>query len=360
MQRASMQRAALRRLVPCRGLASSAGRPQPRLVLGSGSNVVDIFFPVRQLPKPGDKQYYAAETCSTDVVVGGVTLNHGSWARALGAPFGLMALQGTDANGAMIRAKLQELGVNTEHVRVSPEYSTSVSHIQLDEGSGERTILMAPASTSRLVAGKMSAEFGAAVATRACAVTTEISQVPLSGVQVLLDGAAAAGVPSFLDVDVTPATATGPARLGTMDELAACVRRATVLKLTASAAGELLALVAPGAALEASLENVARQLADACGSAMCVVTDGSRGSALALGRGAGRAPAAVRVPIYSGVTQRDATGAGDAFFGGVVAAFHGWGLPSGGDDLERMGRVAAAAGAACVEVIGALPVPGVR
>ena len=53
---------------------------------------------------------------------------------------------------------------------------------------------------------------------------------------------------------------------------------------------------------------------------MCVVTDGSRGSALALGRkgahGAANATAtgggkveAVKVPIYKGVTQKDATGA---------------------------------------------------
>lgn len=339
-----------------------------KLVLGSGSNVVDVFFPVRKLPQPGDKQYYAAETCTTDIVVGGVTLNHLSWSRALGTKCGLMALQKMDcANGQMIRAKLKELGVSIEYVRVSDEYSTSVSHILLDEGTGERTILMAPASTSRLTAETMRAEFDAAVRTRASMVTTEISQVPLSGVEVLLDGAAAAGVPSFLDVDVTPATATGPARLGTLDELKRCVGKASVLKLTASAAGELLALVRPGAVLENSLENVARQLADAWGSQMCVVTDGSRGSALALGRPAGSRPPvglsvvpAVTVPIYSGVTQRDATGAGDAFFGGVVAAAHAWGMPASADGLDRMGRVAAAAGAACVEVIGALPVPGVR
>jgi sugar/nucleoside kinase (ribokinase family) len=80
---------------------------------------VDVFFPVRQLPQPGDKQYYDAETCSTDVVVGGVTLNHLSWARALGAPSGLMALQGADANGEMIRAKLREL--REDYVRLATD-----------------------------------------------------------------------------------------------------------------------------------------------------------------------------------------------------------------------------------------------
>jgi len=65
--------------------SSSLSSTSPsKFVLGSGSNVMDLFFPVRKLPQPGDKQYYAAETCMTESVVGGVTLNHLSWARALG------------------------------------------------------------------------------------------------------------------------------------------------------------------------------------------------------------------------------------------------------------------------------------
>ena len=137
-----------------------------------------------------------------------------------------------------------------------------------------------------------------------------------------------------------------------------------MLKLTASAAGELLALVS-NVPLESRLENIAQQLADAFGSQLCVVTDGSRGSALALGRlehsSQRRAQLceAVLVPIYSGVTQKDATGAGDAFFGGIVAAVYHHGMPTTSSALITAGSVAAAAGAACVEVIGALPVEGV-
>lgn len=231
---------------------------------------------------------------------------------------------------------------------------------------------MAPASTSRLTAAKMKQEFHAAVSTRASMLTTEISQVPLSGVEYLLDASILAKIPSLLDVDVTPSTATGSAQLGTIDELRRCVTKASVLKLTASAAAELLALVS-NKPLESSLENVAQQLADAFGAKLCVVTDGSRGSALALGRtapAAGSAAAAatavgarieaVRVPIYAGVTQKDATGAGDAFFGGIIASLHHWGFPGKAEELQRVGRVAAASGAACVEVVGALPVSSVR
>jgi len=294
---------------------SAAGAAKHGLVVGSGSNVIDIFFRLRKLPNPGEKCYFADESCVSGTVVGGVTLNHLSWARALGAPTALMALQGTDANGVAIRTKMQELGVSTRFVRASGDYSTSVSHI-LSDPSGERTIIMAPASTSQLVAGKMEAEFADAVA--GCAMlTTEISQVPLSGVNYLLHRAALLGVPSLLDVDVTPAVAVGPAQLGTLAELKTCVTAATVLKLTATAAAELLALVS-SVPLEGRLENVAAQLADAFGARLCIVTDGSRGSALACSAAAAggpplsrKAPRAtgVLVPVYPGVTQRDATGA---------------------------------------------------
>jgi hypothetical protein len=66
------------------------------LVLGCGSNVVDLFFKVRSFPKPGDKQYFSGVNPLAATVVGGVTLNHLMWAAALGAPTGLLALQGDD------------------------------------------------------------------------------------------------------------------------------------------------------------------------------------------------------------------------------------------------------------------------
>ena len=355
-------------VLKARGVASMAAartrfyattpQPQKKLILGCGSNVMDVFFNVRKLPLPGDKAYYADESIVAKEIVGGVTLNHLSWARIAGAPTGLMALEGTEAYGLAIRAQLESLGVSTKYIRVSSEYRTSVSNI-LSGPDGERTILMAPASTSRLNAVVMAREFASAIATEASMVTTEVSQVPLSGVEFLLDAARAARIPCALDVDVPPSIATGPAQLGTMDELRRVVQKATIVKLTASAAEELLALVSPSSKLETSLAGVAQQLANALSARVCVVTDGSRGSALALGRTSG-GPCGVHAGVYAGVTQRDATGAGDAFFGGLIAGVHAWGMPANEAELKRLGNAAAAAGAACVEVLGALPVPGVR
>lgn len=278
------------------------------MILGSGSNVIDAFFPMRKLPMPGDKAYFAQEKFMAGSVVGGVTLNHLAWARMLGAPTGLMALQGTDENGKQIRRAMAAMGVSSEFVRVDDAYTTSVSHVLIEE-SGERTILMAPASTSQLTATKMKIEFADAIA-GASMITTEISQVPLSGVQYLLAAARSHGIPSVLDVDVTPSIAVGAARLGSLDELRSCVTQATVLKLTASAAAELLSLVST-IPLESRLEHISAQLADAFGVRLCIVTDGSNGSALSLGRPSNSAPRAVEpvlVPIYTGVTQKDATG----------------------------------------------------
>lgn len=170
-----------------------------------------------------------------------MTLNHLVWARTLGAPTGLMALQGLEEvrvsliehvkyihpfdfvlhqsnpreqKGEMIRQKLTEMGVDIGAVRVSEDYNTSVSHILTSPESSERTILMAPASTSTLTAAKMEREFGTVLRTKASMVTTEISQVPLSGVLYLLETAQQAGKPSLLDIDVTPEVALGPAKLG--------------------------------------------------------------------------------------------------------------------------------------------------
>lgn len=352
---------------------SSASTPVKKhgLILGCGSNVVDVFFWVRQLPKPGEKAYFSDEGITCGTVVGGVTLNHLSWARALGAPTGLLALQGDDANGRKIRSKLDELGVATEHIRVSSEYSTSVSHI-LIEPSGERTIIMAPASTSRMTGELMAREWASVVA-GASMVTTEVSQLPLSGVQFLLNAARAAGIPSAIDVDVTPSIATGAARLGSIAELRAALSTATVVKGTASAAEELLFLFdkqagggsGPAAASSPlpavkSIEDMAARLGAAVGAQLCVLTDGAHGAGFAALPSGSQRPATLYVPAYKGANQVDATGAGDAFFGGLVAGIAAKGIPREVAQLDWLGRMAACAGAACVEVLGALPVPGVR
>jgi len=63
---------------------------------------------------------------------------------------------------------------------------------------------MAPAATSLINKNAVQDHFDGAIHEHACMVTTEISQVPLSGVLQLLKSARKADVPSVLDLDIPP------------------------------------------------------------------------------------------------------------------------------------------------------------
>jgi D-arabinose 5-phosphate isomerase GutQ len=132
--------------------------------------------------------------------------------------------------------------------------------------------------------------------------------------------------------------------------------------------------------METSLSGVAKQLAKVYGARLTVVTGGMRvyvcvrvgcwavANSLRPGmRGCGLAIrdnassyTCVEVPAAQGIEQVDATGAGDAFFGGVIASIAHWGFPTDNPSLTRLGAVASSAGAACCEVVGALPLASSR
>lgn len=346
-----------------RALRRLAARPRPGMVLGLGSSVVDLFHFVRSLPVAGAKGYFRDPRRVTEgTVVGGVTLNHLSWASLLGAPVGLLALQGDDELGRLIRATMVRLGIGMELLRVGPEYPTAVSHIYVADG-GERAIMMATGGNSELTAAVFDEFFRDAVP-GAALVTAEVCQVPLSAVLRLLEVSGAAGVPSCLDVDVPPSIAAGEAGLGTVQELLRAASGCTVLKPTMESAGELLAAWRTGgrctdpraAGIDPALpaERVAGELQRAFGSRLVAVTDGARGCGLALGR-PDAAPLELLVAAPRDIEQRDATGAGDAFFGGLVAGLYHSGLPETAAELEVLGQTACALGASCCEVLGALP-----
>lgn len=338
----------------------------PAEVYGCGSNVVDVIFRTKALPQAGEKGYFDPNVPVPEAeVVGGVTLNHLAWARLLGVKTGLLALQGDDCKlGQTIRAKLKAIDVDTSCIQVSHEYRTSLSHILLDK-DGERAIIMAPGSTSDISAKTMREEFGAALSSARIA-TTEISQLPLDAVEELLQNCAGL---SMLDVDVPPSIAATDANLGDLPAVLRCAQACDVLKPTMPAASELLALAASDGATcsptEAGIEavdetdivEVARRLQSVFQVGMVAVTDGSAGAGIATSSGS-----AVLIPSFDGVNQVDATGAGDAFFGGMVAGLYlhcDATIPQDEAQIMAIGKLASAAGAACCEVVGALPVEGV-
>lgn len=151
-----------------------------------------------------------------------------------------------------------------------------------------------------------------------------------------------------------------------------------MLKITDIAVKELWTMLTKDD-LPNTLEEAAKFFAVTCDARLVAITDGKDGSTLVVNR---RAPyggvaghnstsddtgatdnnddmITTFSPVHEGIKQIDSTGAGDAYFGGMIAALSRWGAPETVEDLDRVGYIASAAGAACCEVLGALPIPGI-
>jgi arabinose-5-phosphate isomerase len=230
----------------------------------------------------------------------------------------------------VLRAAMDRAGI--EHHLTVDGSGSSVAEIFVD-ASGERAIYFDPAATAELSAEEVR-ERHAAFLRRGAWFSTEVHQVPLAAVREALAIAREAGARTTVDLDVPPSDAV-PA-LGDDATLLAVLAMADVLKPSKRAAREL-----EGAADVDALE-LARRLRARFGSSAVVVTDGATGCAIAAEGFEGR----VAAPRVRAV---DATGAGDAFFGGLLAGLRqGLSWP----DAARLGN---ACGAACVERLGAFP-----
>lgn len=299
-------------------------------VVGIGSMVVDRIHRAHRFVGPDDKVLLVpfADGGAVEKIVGGVTLNHLAWARALGLRAGLFGRQAEDEHGRFIRAEAARLGLETDIALDGASSSFSLVFVALD---GARGIYMAPGATADTRPDHLARHHP--FLGRAHAVSTEISQLPLDTVIAVLEAGRAAGATTFLDVDLPPSEAV-PA-LGSAADLARAISLADVLKPTAAAARAL--------AGDAPLPDLARRLWR--GRRLVGITDGERGAVLCDGGDP------VTVPGF-GVDVVDTTGAGDAWFGGLIAGLSR-GLP-----LSELARLANACGAACVEAYGAVPGPG--
>jgi len=168
-----------------RRLSDTASSLRPGLILGCGSNVVDHFVYVNNQPVRSSKSLLSHDDSSTKtnvspnswshVCVGGVTLNHLSWASRLGAKCGLLAAQGTDSIGESIREACKQYGIFTENIVVSSQYSSS-SSVVFYNSKGERSIVMARGATSLMDREFVKEHFSSSL-DKACILSTEISQV---------------------------------------------------------------------------------------------------------------------------------------------------------------------------------------
>ncbi|MEO2006287.1 MAG: carbohydrate kinase family protein, partial [Candidatus Poribacteria bacterium] len=308
-----------------------------RRVMGIGSNVVDVIHRVNQIAGPESKTYIVPDETGSVVkeVIGGVTLNHLSWAQLLGVPTGLFGYQGDDRYGIMVRATMDRHGIDRGHVITLDRTATGFSVIDVDT-QGERAIYMSRGPSATTTPAHITADFVDAIK-GAAVVSTEISQLALDTVCEVLDLARKAGVTTVLDVDVPPDFCVDVAQLGSRAQLDEALSLADIIKPAKSAALQLTDADTPEGQAEALMKRY--------GARLVAITDGGDGSVATDGRSTFRAPA-------HAIDVVDTTGAGDAFLGGLIAGgYHDC-------SLEVTVRVANACGAACCTVVGAFPVLG--
>eukprot|EP00871_Galdieria_phlegrea_P006009 jgi/Galph1/896/GphlegSOOS_G5662.1 len=340
-------------------------------VVGCGSNVVDYFFKVKRFPASGSKGYLSCDVngpehnsqstfdrLSSYSSVGGVTLNHLSWASLLGTPCCLLAAQGEDTTGTRIRTVAQQLGLSLEGVILSPSYQSS-SCLVFYDSTGERSILMSPGSTS-LINAEFVKQYFAPIISKACMLTSEISQVPLSGVLCLLRDASSQQIPTVLDVDIPLSSACDEqdANLGAKTEFFDCLNGATVVKISLSVVEELisyqglwkgeLSLFHDTSAILQISKLLCKELQSA---ELVIITMGKDGSVIANKQHSIQVPSRNIFPIV------DTTGAGDAYLGGIVTGLYHLGFPESEKDLHLFGELATTCASLCCSAIGALPLP---
>ncbi len=307
--------------------------PEAKLdAVGCGSMVVDQFYRTPRIISADEKILLDSGrngAAPEPPAVGGVVLNHLGWARVLGLDVGIFGKMGDDRYGEILRAGMNAIGIR-HHLTLDGSAS-SFATIFVD-AEGNRAIYMVRGATAELKPAEIRRRHDGFIR-NAHLVSTEISQLPLATVIALLLFARAHSIPTVLDVDVPPSDAC-PA-LGTRAELERALKLATVLKPAKAAARELSGEVRDPL-------KMAEAIRARYGSRAVLITDGERGCAISTHE------TALRVPGFR-VRQVDATGAGDAFMGALLAGLR-WGL-----SWEAIGRLGNAAGAVCITRLGAFP-----
>jgi arabinose-5-phosphate isomerase len=299
-------------------------------LVGIGSMVVDLIYRTPRIIGSEEKialgRYETGEAVKR--LVGGVTLNHLSWASLLGLNVGIFGKQGDDELGRFLRAGMDGYCID-KHLTLDGS-SSSFAHIFVDP-DGSRAIYMSPAATGETTGEYLRAEHADYI--RAARVlTTEISQLPLDAVVAALEIACEAKVTTVLDVDIPRSDAIK--LLGSEADFERALRFADYLKPSKAAVNEITG--------ESDALRAAKILRERYGARAVIVTDGERGCAIASDQ------MNDRIPAYR-LKATDTTGAGDAFLGGMIAGLH-YGL-----EWPDILKLANACGAACCEISGATP-----
>ncbi len=299
-------------------------------LVGAGSMVVDLIYRTPRIVGAEEKielfRYDTGRTVKT--LVGGVTLNHLSWASLLGLRVGICGKQGDDEYGRFLREGMDRHSID-KHITLDGSASSS-AHIFVDP-DGRRGIYMSPAATSETTGAYMRSQHADYIR-RSRMLSTEISQLPLDAVVAALEIAREAGMTTILDVDILRSDAIKS--LGGAEDFERALKLADYLKPSKGAASEITG--------EDDALRAAEILRKKYGARAVIITDGGAGCVIDSSELSDRAPA---YPIKT----INSTGAGDAFLGGMIAGLHH------GLKWKDALKLANACGAACCEIMGATP-----
>jgi sugar/nucleoside kinase (ribokinase family)/D-arabinose 5-phosphate isomerase GutQ len=299
-------------------------------LVGIGSMVVDLIYRTPRIIGQEEKISLLSHPGGEAVkkLVGGVAINHLSWARLLGLRVGIFGRQADDEYGRFLRAGMAQHGID-HHLQLDGSTS-SFAHIFVDP-TGGRAIYMNPATTAETTGAQIREHHQDYIA-QGRIVSTEISQLPLDAVVEVLEIARATGALTALDIDIPRSDALRS--LGSADEFERALLLADILKPSKSAVLEITG--------ESDALRAAELLRQRYHCRAVVITDGERGCAISSEEYCDRVATTPLDAI-------DTTGAGDAFFGGLLAGLHyrlSW------PDLLALAN---ACGAACCEIVGATP-----
>jgi arabinose-5-phosphate isomerase len=299
-------------------------------LVGIGSMVVDIIHRVPRIIG-GEEKIALGKHDSGEAVkklVGGVTINHLSWASLLGLRVGIFGKQGDDENGRFLRAGMDRYHID-KHITLDGS-SSSFAYIFVDPNGG-RAIYMSPAATSETTGDDIRARHADYIRSSRM-LSTEISQLPLAAVVAALEIACEAKIAAVLDVDIPRSDAIKT--LGSQSDFERALKFADYIKPSKAAAVEITG--------ETDALRAAQILREKYDARAVIITGGEEGCAIAADE------INERIPAYR-LKATDTTGAGDAFLGGMIA-----GLQYGLKWPDTL-KLANACGAACCEITGATP-----
>jgi ribokinase len=260
------------------------------MIVVVGSLNMDLVVRSPRLPRPG-------ETLSGGPFAtypGGKGANQAVAAARLGAPTAMVGRVGDDSFGQMLRSFAEVDHVNVERVLPTPDMSTGVALITVEEG-GQNTIMIAPGANAALTIEDV--EAAAALIASASVLLLQL-EVPLVAVARAAEIAHAAGATVILN----PA----PAHAGRLPlELLANVDYLVPNE------GEVAAFLDEPS--DVPPEALARAVSAVSGVPNVIITLGSAGVVMYSSAGA------LLLPAFR-VRAVDATAAGDAFVGGFAVA----------------------------------------